>query len=101
MAFRSRLAPRAHARVLSEHLETRVLMAATPELLRDINQATDMLGATSVVNVGAVGYFTGRDTAADGPELFRTDGTKAGTRLVADVAPGIKSSAPQHLTSYN
>ena len=39
--------------------------------------------------------------AADGihgSELWRTDGTEAGTRMVADICPGSCSSTPQYLT---
>jgi ELWxxDGT repeat protein len=47
---------------------------------------------------GGVLYFAAFD-ADHGTELWRTDGTRAGTRIVADVAPGPGSSAPAQLTA--
>jgi ELWxxDGT repeat protein len=45
---------------------------------------------------GAV-YFTA-DDGVHGSELWRTDGSAAGTELVADLCPGVCSSFPHHLT---
>ena len=42
-------------------------------------------------------YFVASDPA-HGKELWRTDGTRAGTKLVADVLPGTESSSPGKLT---
>jgi ELWxxDGT repeat protein len=39
-------------------------------------------------------YFGGTD-GVHGRELWRSDGTVAGTALVADLAPGLASGAPQ------
>jgi ELWxxDGT repeat protein len=72
-------------------------LAATPELLRDVNQTSDMLGPESFAPLGSLGLFAGRPTGADGPELFRTDGTKAGTVLVKDIVPGLVGSSPANL----
>ncbi|MGE3171027.1 MAG: ELWxxDGT repeat protein [Planctomycetota bacterium] len=49
-----------------------------------------------VVHDGAV-WFRGLDAAA-GAELWRTDGTAAGTVRVHDLRPGTASSRPEHLT---
>jgi ELWxxDGT repeat protein len=43
-------------------------------------------------------YFTGND-ADHGEELWRSDGTAAGTSLVADIDPGPGSSTPDGLTA--
>jgi ELWxxDGT repeat protein len=43
-------------------------------------------------------FFAARD-GQHGRELFWSDGTDAGTRLVHDIAPGVLSSAPNDLTS--
>jgi ELWxxDGT repeat protein len=40
-------------------------------------------------------------TSANGGELWKTDGTSAGTVLVADILPGTGSSYPQQLVNVN
>ena len=52
-------------------------------------QAADS-GPDAFVSIGAATYFTAYDKN-HGRELWRTDGTKAGTRLVKDIGPGRKS----------
>lgn len=47
--------------------------------------------------VGDLAYFAW-PTQGEGIELWRSDGTIAGTRLVADLAPGVRSSNPSDLT---
>lgn len=48
--------------------------------------------------VGEVVYFSA-DDAVHGRELWRSDGTEAGTVMVADIAPGWASSNPRRLTA--
>jgi len=48
---------------------------------------------------GDVGYFTAEDSDL-GEELWVTDGTRSGTRLVADVDPGPPGSQPDRFTSF-
>src|SRR5688500_16846209 len=81
-----------------EPLESRLLFAATPELLADVNLTSDHLAPRDLVTAGSVAYFGGRNAPADGYELFRTDGTHAGTVMVRDLVPGIAGSDPQSLT---
>ena len=45
-------------------------------------------------------FFTA-DDGIHGMELWETDGTPSGTRLVADVDPGPRGSHPSRLTSFN
>ena len=52
-----------------------------------------------LVVVGGTVYFTARN-AAHGRELWASDGTPAGTRMVADLRPGRKSSAPSAMVAY-
>jgi ELWxxDGT repeat protein len=40
-------------------------------------------------------YFAAK-TGTQGTELWKTDGTAGGTRLVADIRPGVNSSAPRY-----
>jgi ELWxxDGT repeat protein len=69
----------------------------TAELVRDIYP-----GAISSIPVrrgslGGIFFFEATD-AATGDELWRTDGTTAGTQLVRDIRPGPDSSFPNNLT---
>jgi ELWxxDGT repeat protein len=50
------------------------------------------------VVVGGRAYFVA-DDGHSGRELWRTDGTEAGTELVYDLAPGPASSSPHELTA--
>lgn len=56
-------------------------------------------GGTPFAHVGGVLYFPAIDET-NGIELWRSDGTEAGTFLVKDVAPGNSSSSPQQLTAF-
>jgi ELWxxDGT repeat protein len=47
--------------------------------------------------MGSALYFTARDAVA-GMELWRTDGTAAGTARVKDITPGSNGSDPRELT---
>jgi ELWxxDGT repeat protein len=55
--------------------------------------------ANSITVVGSLGYFCSYD-AGHGAELWRTDGTVAGTSMVADLAPGPTSSKPIGFTPF-
>jgi ELWxxDGT repeat protein len=59
---------------------------------------TQNLSGFCVVD-GAI-YFTGSDAAA-GQELWRSDGTAAGTVRVADIRPGTSGSSPSNLVAAN
>lgn len=48
--------------------------------------------------VGDLLYFSATDQSS-GSELWRSDGTEAGTHQVKDVGPGVQGSEPQHLTN--
>ena len=74
--------------------------AGGTHLLKDISQDTPQnnpgSAPTEFTDVGGVAYFAA-STIATGRELWRSDGTEAGTRLVADVEPGDTSSFPTEL----
>lgn len=56
--------------------------------------------------IGLIGSFGGvfylsLNLSGLGPELYRTDGTAAGTTLVADIMPGSQGSAPAEFFEWN
>jgi ELWxxDGT repeat protein len=51
--------------------------------------------------IGNAFYFVVNDGGEAGAELWQSDGTAAGTRLLKDICPGACSSAPQSLTVSN
>ncbi len=81
-----------------EPLEDRCLLSITPELIKDINTTE----AGSVPHEFAVAQnvlFFAAATGDLGYELWKTDGTEAGTRLVKDIRSGTSGSAPTELTA--
>jgi ELWxxDGT repeat protein len=92
------LASRLHV----EALEDRTLLSAT--LVQDINPATAGSWPESLTAVGDRVFFTA-EVPATGRELYVSDGTPAGTRLVKDIRPGSGGSIPispgPHLTNVN
>ena len=92
----------------AEFLERRTLLSAGPapairtQILDDINTngagLTVSSHVTSLANVDGILYFDAND-GSTGTELWKSDGTAAGTVLVADIAPGSASSTPQDLTA--
>lgn len=57
-------------------------------------------GRDNVLTVGNTFYFTGVDNA-HGRELWRSDGTATGTRLVKDLVPGADDSNPEGFVALN
>jgi ELWxxDGT repeat protein len=80
-----------------EQLEDRTLLAADPQLLKDINPAGDSWpgsggSPSSFLDVNGTAFFTA-DDGVHGRELWKSDGTEAGTVLVKDIYPGSGGSA--------
>ncbi len=70
----------------AEPLERRLLMAVDP--LGDLNTTTFSSRPDAFATTGDGQVFFRADDGIHGQELFVTDGTAAGTRLVKDIRPG-------------
>ncbi|MDQ7785243.1 MAG: DUF4347 domain-containing protein [Desulfomonilaceae bacterium] len=73
-------------------------------MVADINLGNLGSDPDNLTDVNGVLYFSASDgnSAADhGRELWRSDGTGAGTWMVADINPGNQSSNPDNLTNVN
>ena len=64
-----------------------LLLAQPARLVKDIDSSTLASSPGIITPVGGQAFFNSF-TSATGFELWRTDGTAAGTRLVKDVFPG-------------
>ncbi len=79
------------------------MLAFAPVLVRDINLATGTNGNSDSGNfvvVGGTTFFSAFD-AQNGTELWKTDGTSAGTVLIRDIRPGATGANPSSLTNVN
>src|SRR5262245_29252083 len=86
--------------LLLEALEDRVVPSQAPHLLRDINPTSLPSNPSDLVVIGSTTYFSAGD-GIHGRELWKNDGTAAGTSMVADINPGSASSNPGELTNVN
>src|SRR5438067_13780239 len=85
-------------RVLCEELEPRRLLSAS--CLKDINTTTLGSNPEQVVDVGGMAFFVAND-GVHGFELWKSDGTADGTRMVKDIVPGPGSSLAGGLTAVD
>lgn len=69
-------------------------------MLLDINASNLSSNPDQIVAIGSTVSFTA-DDAVRGVELWKSDGTAAGTTLVKDMRPGCSSSGPRDLTDVN
>src|SRR5438045_3116836 len=79
-----RAAAKRHRRLVIEPLESRTLLALTPQLLSDINKVS--LGAPGPIteaplNVGGVAYWLAGKSVS-GLQLWKSNGTAAGTVML-------------------
>ena len=90
-----------------EILEERALLTGLPHLLKDVNfNNNEGLGSGIVsgfTEVGGIAYF-GANDGQTGHELWRSDGTTAGTFLLKDIQPNLSfpnGSNPLDFTNVN
>ncbi|MGF1977027.1 MAG: ELWxxDGT repeat protein, partial [Nostoc sp. CmiSLP01] len=69
-------------------------------LIKDINIGGVSSNPQNLTNVNGTLYFVAIDNSG-GYELWKSDGTEAGTVSVKDIFSGIASSYPQNLTNVN
>src|SRR5262245_59568198 len=81
-----------------EALEDRVTPTLSPQMVLDINQ--ESYNPSQMVAVGSTTCFVAND-GVHGFELWKTDGTEAGTVLVKDILPGSFGSNIDNLTNVN
>jgi ELWxxDGT repeat protein len=77
-------------------MPARAEMPTTP--LRDINPGAAGSEPSNFARVGDISFFVA-NTAQAGYELWKSDGTTAGTQLVKDINPGAGHSSPTWLTA--
>lgn len=89
-------------RLACEWLEERVLLSINALLVKDINTqfAASSSSPADFTDVNGTLFFTAI-TATAGRELWKSDGTAAGTVLVKDINPGSGFSFPSSLTNVN
>jgi ELWxxDGT repeat protein len=71
--------------------------AEGPHLVRDL-RPDGPSNPRSLIAVGRLVFFTA-DDGVSGRELYVSDGTFGGTKLVMDIRPGARSSVPSELTA--
>src|SRR5687768_6502429 len=85
-----------------ELLEERSMLAITAQLLADLNPGTASSRPYQFAEMNGFAYFGTNDRLPDiGRELWKTDGTPAGTTLVKDIVPGTGESRAQELVNVN
>jgi ELWxxDGT repeat protein len=77
-----------------EQLEDRTLLSGTPQLLADINPGAGNSFPLQMVVIGSTTYFWA-DDGTHGNEVWKTDGTTAGTSMVTNI------NNPYRLTNVN
>jgi ELWxxDGT repeat protein len=97
MRRRSLRRNRRPSRLAVQQLEPRLALAVTPSLVTDINAVPRSGGPSETFVMGSFAYFSAED-ATHGRELWKTNGTTAGTTLVKDIYQGVSPSYPYGFT---
>lgn len=77
----------------------------TPVLIKDVNPGVNsglltQFDRVKMINLDGTIYFSG-NTDAEGVELWKSNGTTAGTVLVKGIKPGVNSSWPTNFAAFN
>ena len=101
---RTRVRAESRRKLRSELLEERRLLSADFQLLRDIHPGSasaldnaNNSNASEYSRIGDQVIFEAND-GQHGTELWTSDGTSAGTKLLKDLNPGPSSGLPSNLT---
>src|SRR5262249_8741231 len=70
-----------------EALENRVTLSLVPQMVVDINPGAGSSSPSQMVAIGSMSYFAAND-GVHCVELWKSDGTAAGSTLVKDIYPG-------------
>ena len=82
-----------------ELLEPRTLLSGLPTMI-DIAVGAGASSPQEFTNVNNIVFFVA-STSTEGEELWKSDGTAAGTVLVKDIRPGASGSNIAGLTNVN
>ncbi len=96
--FRSRRSHKLHPTL--EPLEARRVLANDLVPLVDLNAIAAGTSLSNTVVVGSTIFYLG-NVSTTGRELWKSDGTAAGTQQVKDIFPGSSESYPRYLTNVN
>ena len=69
-------------------------------MVKDINPGASASFPFYLTNLNGTLYFQASD-GANGAELWKSDGTAAGTVMVKDIDPGANSSFPSYIINVN
>lgn len=84
--------------VAHSHYPGIFVTTGTPQTTRRVTTFDHEEVSTPLVTAAGALFF-GRSTPTSGIELWRSDGTLEGTRLVKEINPGTASSSPSNLTA--
>ncbi|MCD2259228.1 ELWxxDGT repeat protein [Psychroserpens luteolus] len=92
-------------RSITTNFGTELCKSTIPTSGPPINEVIDINSGSSSSFPGDMTEFNGllyfSANSASGRELWRTDGTQAGTQMIIDLYPGTTGSNPTNLTVYN
>lgn len=100
--FRTKPRSRRARKLTIQLLETRVALAGAPELVADIDSRPNIRwglddAPNQLADLNGTLLFSAANPTT-GVELWKSNGTKAGTQILADLIPGTISSFPQQFT---